>query len=746
MKTLLTTLLFIMFFAFNLIAQDKSADDLIVEGIYQEEVLGNLDKAAELFNQVLKEFSTDRKECAQATYHLGLIAEKGENGKKAKGYYNRILEEYREVGVYADLARNRLEKINNQNTFVDPRDGHKYNWVKIGDQIWMAENLAFMPWVNPPKKQEYGIWVYDYNGDDLAEAKATENYQKYGCLYDWPTAMALDPKYLEEEWDGDPENHQGLCPPGWRMPSDRDWMELESSLGMPDSVLEKNWDRSGESYGLPPIGRSLRSTHSWNSGRNGTNISGFDIMAAGSLVSGYQNDFNGLGYETYIWATNIGGQSAFFSSRKPSAWYRSLRPYPTNQYGDQDEIDRDVSARNIGMSVRCLKVRVNPSEQRASELFVEKVTQNLPKKIQIEWVDLSEANLTQLWFTKIDQCDRVLPNHTDEQFLVSSRDSLMFGIDIRNGKVKWTTNLHGINTIETIIADNHLIGTKLKGIGIRGGGARELFAIDLNNGQLVWTADVGFSPENIQSKNNHLYLAGGTLVCLNLETQDELWRYKIDPPANSDIRTRRQTSIREFTFYQNSVILGLNGFVPDRSKPADPQPLLTSINDQTREILWTFEAPGYAKATHVFYNDMILLGVGRYGYYYSVNPADGILNWKTYVGEDFAYKNFFDDEIGIIRTDNHGLQGLELNSGRIVWEIANINENKRLLGVGDETIYLSYDDIQQRLFVINKTTGDPLMQIKIDYTPFTITRYNNKLFITEKEGVHCYQWPIRLSK
>jgi hypothetical protein len=33
-------------------------------------------------------------------------------------------------------------------TFIDSRDNHEYKWVRLGDQIWMAENLAYLPRVN----------------------------------------------------------------------------------------------------------------------------------------------------------------------------------------------------------------------------------------------------------------------------------------------------------------------------------------------------------------------------------------------------------------------------------------------------------------------------------------------------------------------------------------------------------------------------------------------------------------------
>jgi len=74
--------------------------------------------------------------------------------------------------------------------FTDERDRHSYKWVKIGDQIWMAENLAF--------KTNHGCWAYQ---NDYA------NVKRYGYLYNWFTAKEI-------------------CPKGWRLPSSSDWGEL----------------------------------------------------------------------------------------------------------------------------------------------------------------------------------------------------------------------------------------------------------------------------------------------------------------------------------------------------------------------------------------------------------------------------------------------------------------------------------------------------------------------------------------
>jgi uncharacterized protein (TIGR02145 family) len=101
--------------------------------------------------------------------------------------------------------------------FVDERDGRAYNTLKVGKQVWMAENLDIGTRIDGYLDQTDNqvIEKYSYNNDPaLGEI--------YGGLYQWNELMNYSLQ----------ENTQGICPAGWEVPSHRDWMNLEIELGM----------------------------------------------------------------------------------------------------------------------------------------------------------------------------------------------------------------------------------------------------------------------------------------------------------------------------------------------------------------------------------------------------------------------------------------------------------------------------------------------------------------------------------
>ncbi len=205
---------------------------------------------------------------------------------------------------------------NQTGTFVDDRDGRVYKWVIIGNQMWMAENLAYLPAVSPPETgsvSDKHYYVYGYTGTDIEAAKETENFKSYGVLYNWEASLEA-------------------CPKGWHVPSDEEWKELEESLGM--SVLDvenAGWRGTYE-------GRYLKASLGWFEDGNGSNISDFNGIPAGYRLSYGIFDFKGK-YSN--WWT-----SSDFTAT--NSWYRSL-------YYKNSGIFRNNSPREQGFSVRCLR-------------------------------------------------------------------------------------------------------------------------------------------------------------------------------------------------------------------------------------------------------------------------------------------------------------------------------------------------------------------------------------------------------
>jgi uncharacterized protein (TIGR02145 family) len=151
-------------------------------------------------------------------------------------------------------------------------DGNIYQTVKIGNQLWMVENLRVSKYNNGdqiPKvtgNPEWGnlttgAWAY-YDNDE-------SNDTVYGKLYIWHAVA----------------DAHGLCPEGWYILDTDEWKQIELYLEMPNEEAEDaGWRGEAQS-----IGEKLKSTLTepqphprWNSpNTTATNESGFSGLPGG---------------------------------------------------------------------------------------------------------------------------------------------------------------------------------------------------------------------------------------------------------------------------------------------------------------------------------------------------------------------------------------------------------------------------------------------------------------------------------
>lgn len=156
-------------------------------------------------------------------------------------------------------------------------DGNRYATVRIGDQVWMAENLRVT------KTPEGNSIISHFANNDSSTVR------EFGRLYDWQTALHIAPK-------------------GWHLPSDDEWNILARHLGTLAAA-------------------TLKDGAHWR----GTNETGFSARPAGYWNdSGFDNRFG----QTAVFWTSTHQDSHFVWSRTISAQHDTLRSVTQHpQYG-----------------------------------------------------------------------------------------------------------------------------------------------------------------------------------------------------------------------------------------------------------------------------------------------------------------------------------------------------------------------------------------------------------------------------
>ena len=147
----------------------------------------------------------------------------------------------------------------NYGSLTDTRGGvtQTYKTIKIGNQIWMAENLNYSMRNTP---------CYD----DLDILCKT-----YGRLYDWSSAISA-------------------CPDDWHLPSRPEWDTLFTNVG-----------------GVSTAGIKLKSTSGWKSNGNGVDDYGFAVLPAGYKPS--NADFDKAESYAGFWSSiDYAGDNAYY--------------------------------------------------------------------------------------------------------------------------------------------------------------------------------------------------------------------------------------------------------------------------------------------------------------------------------------------------------------------------------------------------------------------------------------------------
>ena len=220
--------------------------------------------------------------------------------------------------------------------FTDSRDGNVYPIVRIGNQCWMAENLRYLPSVDPPSTLNFDphYYVYNYNGTDVPTAKAQINYSLYGVLYNFTAAT-------DNNFSGSSTNPSGLrgaCPSGWHLPSLSEYTQMTAYL----NLTSHYWCAGNSNY----YAKSLAGTSNWllsatlcavGNGQTLNNSTGFN-----AVPGGYQNScsFNNMYSHSYFWCSN-----------------QVTTPNSNNIFLNYNSASLTVSAisKQAGLSVRCIR-------------------------------------------------------------------------------------------------------------------------------------------------------------------------------------------------------------------------------------------------------------------------------------------------------------------------------------------------------------------------------------------------------
>lgn len=213
---------------------------------------------------------------------------------------------------------------------------NSYKTVTIGTQTWMAENLrttVYNDGTPIPEVNDNATWRTLTTGAQCISQSADEAEKLYGRLYNWYTV-----------------NTGKLCPAGWRVPTNADWVILENFLKkngynyFPDDTVTGSFTKS---LAATTLWKEFNAEGTVGYHPENNNITGFTALPGGMRY--FDGGFGGVGEFGCWWSSTESFPDPLTDpGLKDVAFYRLIA---NSSYYTQEADER----MKCGVSVRCVK-------------------------------------------------------------------------------------------------------------------------------------------------------------------------------------------------------------------------------------------------------------------------------------------------------------------------------------------------------------------------------------------------------
>jgi uncharacterized protein (TIGR02145 family) len=222
---------------------------------------------------------------------------------------------------------NLSQEIVHQFGSITDIEGNAYRTIKIGNQVWMADNLKTAHYRNGDIIETTTKSAMSYNVDESItgfqwiysdiEIK-DDNLKIFGRLYNW---NAISDK-------------RNICPDGYHIPSKVEWNVLINHLCGEKEAGSKLQTNVGNYWAFKNV--------------DGTNSSGFSAIPGGHRMP--VGTFEYKGYDCYFWSSTIDDNVKVDS---PAFIFHLV--YPKSLIYPNLSVSSEMGDKRYGFSVRCVK-------------------------------------------------------------------------------------------------------------------------------------------------------------------------------------------------------------------------------------------------------------------------------------------------------------------------------------------------------------------------------------------------------